>query len=231
MREAGGPKARRYLLVLVLSTLGAVFLVDPKLGMPRDWDLFSFCGIPISVFICFLTLKMGKTPWKELAICLMIILGIASLLTRATRQTSPILAIAEFKSYAALDPTKNRVGRNNLIDYYKKTGQQTKADYETLVWYKDYPERNMLSIADSLLRANLTSNGIQIIRELLSNNPYYPSAYNAIGMGYMDLNEVDSAIAYLEIANAMNPGNTQFRESLEEARKAQKAKLDSLLQQ
>ncbi len=49
-----------YLLVLSGSVLGAIFVVDPKLGMPRDWDLFSFAGLPLAT-LCFYRLLDNRS--------------------------------------------------------------------------------------------------------------------------------------------------------------------------
>jgi len=50
----------RFLIVLFLSTAGAVFIFDPKIGMPRDWDLFSFAGIPAAVLGYYALLNNRK---------------------------------------------------------------------------------------------------------------------------------------------------------------------------
>jgi len=39
-------KEEIYLGLFILVTCGAAFLFDPKLGMPRDWDLFAFATLP-----------------------------------------------------------------------------------------------------------------------------------------------------------------------------------------
>ena len=49
--------------IMLVCCLGAVFVLDPKLGMPRDWDLFSFAGVPF-VVLCYCLLFMTKRPMQ-----------------------------------------------------------------------------------------------------------------------------------------------------------------------
>ncbi|PWB71390.1 hypothetical protein C3F09_07955, partial [candidate division GN15 bacterium] len=51
-----GTRSARFLLLTAVSTLLAVCVLDPKLGMPRDWDLFSLPAIPVTLLAMWLML-------------------------------------------------------------------------------------------------------------------------------------------------------------------------------
>ncbi|MGB2768137.1 MAG: hypothetical protein WBC88_00220, partial [Candidatus Zixiibacteriota bacterium] len=54
-------KLARFLLVLSLSTLAYALLIDPKLGYPRDWDLFAFAALGYTL----LGLHVFLRYWRE----------------------------------------------------------------------------------------------------------------------------------------------------------------------
>lgn len=207
-------KAFRFLLVLLLSTLGAVFIIDPKLGMPRDWDLLSFSGIPLAVLAYYTILSNQQIPSRYTVVTLLIILGFCSLIPRAVRQHTPDFAIAEFRSYADLDPTKNRAGRVNLFDFYNNTGDSAQANLEYLQWSKDFSENYVLLVVDSLAKANKRQQAIQYARWAIEKNPMFSFSYFALGRQYLQLHKTDSAIHYFEIAIAMNSHVPLFMNAL-----------------
>lgn len=200
----------QFLLILSLSTLCAVFLVDPKLGMPRDWDLLSYFGVPLCALGYYSVVTRSESTRKYIAIALMMLLGLFSLFPRALRQSSPQSAIAEFKSYALLDITKNKTGRKLLAEYYWKSGDTNTAKIETLNWYNDFPEGEILYQVDSLLRINVPREAVRLATQAIQKNPMNHSAYFALGKGYLVSNNIDSAIEYVKIANAMNPGSSEY---------------------
>ena len=210
LRNSFRQKPYQYLSILILSIFGALFLINPRLGMPRDWDLFSFSGVPLAVFVYYIILQRNQNTWKYVAIGLIIALGLFSLIPRAIRQNTPNLAVEEFRTCAALDRAKNRVGRKVLVDYCIKSGDSLIARFETSQWLKDFPEHDVVTKVDSLGRANKSREAIQYAKQTIIKNPIYPSSYFAVGTEYLVLHNIDSAIQYLAIADGMNPNNPDF---------------------
>ncbi len=210
LRETFRQKPFQYLLVLTISTLGAVSLIDPKLGMPRDWDLFSFCGIPLAVIIHYTILIKSQVVGKYVAVGLMIALGFFSLFPRAIRQFTPDIAVAEFNTLAVLDISKNRVSRNLLVDYYRKIGDSANVMIESEKWFSDYPETFVPRKVDSLARANKQQEAILYGKRMILKNPMFSVSYYTVGAEYLAAVNLDSAILYLEIANAMSPDIPDF---------------------
>ncbi|MCH7691242.1 MAG: hypothetical protein IIA17_09385 [candidate division Zixibacteria bacterium] len=200
-------RASMFLLIMTASTLAAVFLIDPKLGMPRDWDLFSFAGIPLAVLAYYTILSNRQIVKRHAAVTLVIMLGFFSLVPRAVRQNTPELAIAEFRNYAALDQTKNRTGRISLGDYYRDNGDSLKAEFEYRQFDKDFPENLVVFKVDSLDKADRGQEALEYARWAIKKNPAFATAYYALGTQYLEGQYTDSAIFYLEIATALNPQN------------------------
>jgi len=102
----------RFLALLLVSCCGAVFVFDPKLGMPRDWDLFSFVGPPLGLAAIYFVLDPRVRPRSYGAVVILVIaLNLLVLFPRAISQTNPDLSVTWFNNYAALDKTKNMYGR------------------------------------------------------------------------------------------------------------------------
>ena len=207
-RRSQSTPARMFLLVLILSTLGAVALFDPKLGMPRDWDLFAFCGIPLALlaFIWF-TENRNISGARVGIIALAIVIGIFSLFSRAYSVVDPDLSVKRVKSNINLDPLRNRGTLNVLVDYYRNLGDTAAADAEFASWETQFPEWAINRYGQRLVDRREYVKSLAYFREAISINPSFSVAYANIGSAYIYLKQYDSAIAYFAIADGMNYGS------------------------
>ncbi len=195
-----------YLLLLVLSVWGAVFVFDPKLGMPRDWDLFSFAGVPLALFCTYLILDNREIIRRYMALSLLCsTLGLLVLVPRAISQTVPEISIAFFENYADLDVARNMGGRSILSKYYEEIGDKESSDRLLRDYLKDYPEFGLNRQALDLRREGKSSEAIPLYRRAIELHPGFSAAYANLGLSYLGIQQLDSALTYLEIAAAMNP--------------------------
>lgn len=51
--------------LIAFSCAGTAFVFDPKLGMPRDWDLFSFAGVPLILGLAYLLLNVPSVVSRK----------------------------------------------------------------------------------------------------------------------------------------------------------------------
>ncbi len=198
----------RFLLLLAICTIGIAFLFDPKLGMPRDWDLFAFCGIPVTLLAVYLfcdadLLRRGRTA----GLLLLVALGLLALIPRAVRQHTPEMALAQFRNYEALDPIKNRNGGIYVVDYYRRLGDSTKAEQVRDQWHADRREEQLVLQANQLLEAGKYGRAALLLRQAIDINPMYSTAYTNLAEAYLRSGFTDSAIATLNIARGLNPYN------------------------
>ena len=205
----------RYLLVLVLSTAGAVFVLDAKLGMPRDWDLFSFAGVPLAAGFYFLVLeKQQVMRGCRFVALLAVALGFFSLIPRTAGLSVPAVALGNFKSYLDYDKIKNRGGRQLLIKYYRDRDDHQTADLELDRWQNDFPEVTLATHGNQLAAQGRTEEAIAVNKRAVDINPIFWVSYSNIGVYYIGLEQYDSAAVYLEIANGVNPFNTRILNNL-----------------
>lgn len=193
-----------FLIILIISTVGAVFIFDPKLGMPRDWDLFSFSSVPISIFIylVLLNLKINKRV-IYLASIFIISLGFLVLITRAAVLSYPEFGIKQFKNYSRLDVIKNKNARIVLINNYRDDDQKDKAHQELKLWNRDFPYDYLLQTsAGSVESAEIS---LAKLNEILQIEPTSWNAWASLGISYIILGKYDSAMYCFDVADGINP--------------------------
>jgi Flp pilus assembly protein TadD len=204
------PRDTVFLLTLLISTLGAAFIFDPKLGMPRDWDLLSLAGVPLVFFCYYLVLKSAsKAEVARPAVKLMIVLSVLSLVPRVTAQVVPELSLAHINNYIRLDKTKNRNTLSILVTYYENQGDSLAARQELSRKYNEYPELGLNSHAHELLKQRQNAEAVPYARQAIALSPTYWSAYANLGLCYLRLGRLDSALILMKIADGLNPYNAQ----------------------
>lgn len=191
-----------------LAAFGTVFILDPKLGMPRDWDLLSYSGIFIVGFIVsYLLFNREKLRAYKTVLSLIILLNFAFLFARAAAQHNEAIAIKHLKYYIDFDPVKNQSVYLPLIKYYSARGE--KDTVEALRNERDqrFPDRllNKEGLAD--YQAGNLESAMTKIKEALKYNPVNSGMYSNLALCVMELKLYDSALVLLKIADGLNPGN------------------------
>ena len=205
----------RYLLILAASCVGAVFIFDPKLGMPRDWDLFSFAGVPLVLLSFHLILENRQLVRSCTLTCIMVsVLGLLSLYPRAVGQVMSSVSIAHFKHQCQLDRVKNRTSRWLLIDFFEKAGDRARSQAENQRWCDDFPEMSLSDSARVLLDRGRVRQAIPLLGRVLATNTLYADAWQNLGKCYWYLGRFDEALEYMTIANGLNPYNAGFLSDL-----------------
>ena len=208
LRQLLRQREYRFLGLLVMSTLTAAFIFDPKLGMARDWDLFSFAGIPLAFTTAYMVLEKSNEVHNRFGILLMAIsLGLLALFPRVIGQAVPEIAISRFGDYAALDRTKNMYGRTNLMKYYQNLGDTAALEREAQQYRRDYPERYVNREGVALKDRGNCPEAIQRFKRALQMNPVFSAAYSNLGMCYQSLGQLDRALDLFRISSGLNPYN------------------------
>jgi Tfp pilus assembly protein PilF len=200
----------KFLLSVLVLLLLAAYVINPKLGMPRDWDLFSFPGVPLVLTCYYAVLKVGRrTPSLRLAAILMITLSTLSLAPRVAVHVSPHLAMAHFNNYTRLDKTRSRNARALLVEYFEKTGDAEAAERELRRKHADHPEIQINDRARELVSQGKFAQAIPYARRAIALSPIYWDAYANLGLCYFQLGRSDSALILMRIADGLNPYNAE----------------------
>ncbi len=236
IREMLKRREHCYLLILLASTLGAAFVLDPKLGMPRDWDLFSFSGVPLATFSYFLLLdRRNDKKQYPAVVTLAILVGFLSLFPRVISQTSTRISLAHFEDYLRQDRRKNKTARVLLINHYERLGDHESAQFEREKMVRDFPEKHDINRAKMSFKQRRFSEAIYWCDNALEKDPICFDAYAIAGVCFLEMDRNDTAQTLLEIADGLNPYNPIVLNNLGTAylrkgqfRRAEKALLQSI---
>lgn len=204
----------RFLVILSVSTVAAVFIFDPKIGMPRDWDLFSFTVIPAAVLFYFILLKRPHDiPFAVKIAALSIALSLLTLVPRISASLDEQIAVKRIEAYIELDKKKNRTAMQLLQNFHAERGNITAVAAIGKRYTKMYPEVALTRRAAKLGSSGQDGQGgpidsaLTLLHQALDINPMYAPAYLNLGRAFRALNNFDSALYYLEIADGLNPYN------------------------
>ncbi|MEW5993717.1 MAG: hypothetical protein AB1744_04890, partial [Candidatus Zixiibacteriota bacterium] len=214
LRPALRQRGFRFMAVLVASVLGAVFVLDPKLGMPRDWDLFAFAGVPLAVLAFYLILGHCREFIGTFSAVLMIALGLLSLGPRVAAQVAPGVAEARFWDYMFLDRIKNKNARIILESYYKGLGREEEMKTQLEEWKQSFPEQAMLTEAIKDMQSGAFFQAKEKVEEVIAANPMYWNAWSVLGTCHYNLHDLDSALICLRVADGLNPYSTRIYNNL-----------------
>jgi len=199
---------RRFLLLLVTSTIACIYLFNPGHGMPRNWDLFSLPGIPLSILVFYILLSNRQPSYRRfLSASLAVILGFLVLVPRVSSQWIPEVAIKHFKNYVELDRTRNRNARSLLIDYYRNKGDEAAADRWHRRAVESFPEATLTNQGKQMLKSGNFDRAESLFRRALQINPIFVDAYSNLATCYINRGHLEEALELLEIADGLNPLN------------------------
>jgi len=181
-------KDYRFLTVLSVSTLTSAFIFDPKLGMPRDWDLFAFAGIPLTFFFYYLILDNKQKLWFYIPVSIMaILLGFLSLVPRVAIPMIPEYAVERIRDYINLDKIKNRNGQAVLTNYFKEIGDIENNQIEGKRFDQMYPQVKMLRQIRDFLNNRQFDQALDRTRKIVEIDPLYWNSRITLGNCYLHL--------------------------------------------
>jgi tetratricopeptide (TPR) repeat protein len=198
---------RTHFLLLVTSlTLGAVFLIDPKIGMPRDWDLFSFAGLPLGMLL-FDRLSASNTTIRRTATVLVVAAGFLLLVIRVVVLATPEAALRQNHAYAYLDPVKNHNSWPILIAYYEKAGDPVSARTSHQERTELLPEETWMTAARQAMKDGDHHSALRLSLRAAPRYHGVGSFHANYGSALLNLGRADEAYEELRIAQALNPYN------------------------
>ena len=204
-----------FCLLTLLPSMGLVFIFNPGLGFPRDWDLYSFVGVPLVCGAFYLLLDEERTSHSGLKVAVLsVTLGLLILVPRIASQAIPEKGIALFDNYAQLDRVKNSSGRYLVRQYLISQGKADEAERRRVRDNAALPEGEWIDNANRMIARGELDAGIALLRKAAASDPTNYSAWANLGTAYGFRNMNDSAILFLEIADARMPFNADVKRNL-----------------
>lgn len=205
-RWSGVPE--QFLLIFLVSAVVCIYVFNPGIGMPRNWDLFALPGIPLAVLLVYSVLSGSEGARQRfVAGGLAVVLAFLVLIPRVISQRTPEIAIAHFKNYVELDRTRNRNSRSLLTEYYRKAGDLAAAEQWNRLAQADFPEADLTNRGKRLVSAGDYRQAEALFRRALEINPIFVDAYSNLATCLMNTGRMEEADEVLALADGLNPLN------------------------
>jgi len=205
----------RFLMLATAGALGCAFLFDPKLGMPRDWDLFAFCGVPLGLLTTWQLVKSSAnhSRYRE-ALLLSVGLSILLLLPRVVSQVDPDRSIAVAKNYINLDKSKTSRARFLLAQYLDQHGQSAVREQLDRQWANDLAVNAQFHSANQIMTQGRYAEAYPILRRIVVLQPNLHQAWALLSDCYLQAAMYDSALYCLRVSDGLNPYNAGIQSDI-----------------
>jgi len=210
--------AIRFLLVLSVCSLAYAFLVDPKLGYPRDWDLFAFTGLGYTLLGLHIFLKywretkMGNLRYITLTLLVTSLIStVPWIYINATEEK----AVTRFEHLLDLDEERSAHGHENLAIYYDMREEWQK---EIEQWKKAIALTNSARYMNNLAEVYYSQQRYDLaLRELkrsLEVDPTYDYTHFGLGEILIRMRRYEEAIAEFRKAIKLRPDRIEYYNNL-----------------
>jgi tetratricopeptide (TPR) repeat protein len=201
---------------LVCGSVGALLfllLVDPSLGMPRDWDLMSLTLL----FPILLLVRSIVRPDQKLPGGLIAGYGLISLaMTVAFMGTVLYRPSAEARMLDMLryNEGKNNTGWGVLSNYYQQKGESAKVDAITAEMRQFFPDEAVLSEAHLCLSRGDFKRALSLAEGLYRKDPNRSDYVQVYGTALWKSGDLEHAISLYRDAIALRPWYVQLKNDL-----------------
>jgi tetratricopeptide (TPR) repeat protein len=211
-------KTVRFLLLVTVCSLAYAFLVDPKLGYPRDWDLFAFAGVGYTLLGVHIFLKhWGERKLGDLRYVTL------SLLFTSLISTAPWIyvnaseekALERCEHLLDLDEKRSAYGHEILAMYY---GTKREWQKEAPHWAKAIAltgsARYMTNLAVAYVNLKEYDLALGELKRSLKVNSTYHFTHFVLGELFARMGRFEEAIAEYRKAVQLKPSNIQYYDNL-----------------
>lgn len=218
VKTARKDKLARFLLVLSLSTLAYALLIDPKLGYPRDWDLFAFVALGYTLLGLHVFLRYWReTKTRDLRYVTLSLLFTSLLSTvpwiyvNATEETS----VARFEHLLKLDRDRSAHGHETLAMYYNTHGNWQK---ELEHWKKaavaERSARYINNVAAVYNRQQRYDLALKELEKSLEVDPTFDRTHFSRGDVLAQMGRYEEALREFREAIRLRPDRMQYYNNL-----------------
>lgn len=201
----------KFLIIASGFYLLLTFILNPKLGLSRDWDLLSFPSIPYTLFGAYLLVNCVKERDRLKSVGLILtavalVHSVPWILVNADVDKG----IRRFKLLLETKTVRSQwYAYEDLAIYYRDRGMWDEA-------IEEYKKAIRVSPSNARLRSNLGSayrirkiydEAIQQYKKAIAIDPEYSMAHYYLGHVYMDKKMYDEAIQQFKAVIAIDPKN------------------------
>ncbi len=181
-----------------IGTLLFLFVIDPKLAFPRDWDLFSISCFPLMLFSTTLISKNRIEHIGKLLIPILLILSIYSLpflLTNLHLNRSE----KYFENLIELDTSKSMSSMTVLSRYYKDNNDREKFDALMVKLNKEFMQDRIISQAIDVTIAGDLESAFKYI-QLIKPDKFSGEYHRLLALFNYGSGQYEKALDHIDLA-------------------------------
>ena len=175
--------------------------------MPRDWDLFSYAAVPMSVILAYALLdRHANLRLNRAILTLAVILAGLSMVARVSTQFLPSMGLRQVEDYLALDKLKAKGATILLQTYFAEARNREEFDR----WgqrFLAYADERLIIQADTLMAQNRLMDALVRLNQARQRNPMNAVLYSRMSVIYLRLGRADEARAAIDTALGLSPSN------------------------
>ncbi|MFH2036245.1 MAG: hypothetical protein ABIJ45_07580 [Candidatus Zixiibacteriota bacterium] len=132
-RKSLADKTSAFLILISISSLLFLLIIDPKLGMPRDWDLFAMTGIGVMLLFIYRITDPACKKIKPYSFSLLLIalLAITPFLIVSLNTSC---SLKQMRYIIELDKEKSLSSIITLRNYHRDNGNKNAADSANMLF-------------------------------------------------------------------------------------------------
>jgi Tfp pilus assembly protein PilF len=199
-------KLSLFIILVVLFQLGYNFILNPGLGMARDWDLFSATALGytiLGVYFLFRLIK-DRTTLRYVRTVL-IFTSFFLTLPWILINHNPTLSIKRFENLLDLDLKKSRNGRYVLAQYYSARNMKKEKDKVSDEFNEKLPEVNLTEIGLRYYNSGKIEAATELLQRVTLLEPGFPEAHNFLGLAYFKSGKIPEAEAEFKKVIELRP--------------------------
>ncbi len=193
----------KFLIAFSIGGLAFLFLIDPRLGMGRDWDLFAACLLGPSIFLsCRFIQSTGS--WQNLKPLLPLIAALCVIpffITNLSKEPS----INYVKFLLKLDESISKPGWVTLQNWYRDNGEEDKAKEIADYTFVRYPRGRSIIFANQLSAEGKHKAALHIADSLYMDDPWSREVINLLGAIHLRRGNIQKGFEYLRAGLALSP--------------------------
>jgi tetratricopeptide (TPR) repeat protein len=213
-------KKSEVVFLLMVSVCALVFglVVDPKLGYPRDWDLFAFCGLGYTILGIYLLLnalkelELKRLRYVTLALASTALISSAPwIYVNATQEK----AVERFTHILELDGKRSALGHEALAYYYRNYRQKDKEieEWKKAIALFEKP-RYFKNLGATYVEVGKFQEAAWQLEKVLEKDPNDHLTHSDLGKVYVALGRYEDAKHQLQKAIELQPQNPTYYENL-----------------
>lgn len=201
-----------FLLIVFLAQISYHFIIDPKLGAGRDWDLLSTVALGYTLLGVYWFMNLVQS--KRYPAMVLIFTAFLSTLPWFMLNTNTEKGIDRCRNLLDLDLKKSLSGRVTLSIYYFQHKRFTEVDESKAEIFKLFPEDSLNRAAKTYMDIGNYDKATELLKKAIEINPGFLGAYNTLGLIYQRQGKMDLALDEFQKVARLNPYNSAVHVNL-----------------